>query len=110
MRKSDDASCGAADAKFHTTQWTLVMAAAKGHAEGDKVVAEVCPLDWNPLYSFARRWGYSADDSQNSTPRFSLRCAAGDGRRGKSLTCRAFRISSTHAELKEGAAIRKGCT
>src|SRR5260370_2010942 len=93
MRKSDDASCGAANAKFHTTEWTLVMAAAKGHAEGDKVVAEVCPLDWNPVSSFARRLDYSAGDAQDLTSRFSLRGAAADGRRGKSLTCRALKIS-----------------
>lgn len=83
----DDASCGAADSKFHTGQWALVMAAAKSQAQGGTaVLAELRRLHWNALCSFARRRGYSADDGQDLASSFSLHAARADGRQGKSLT------------------------
>ena len=85
--KPDHASCGAADSKFHTIQWALVMAAAKSQAQGDTaVLAELRRLHWNALCSFARRRGYSADDGQDLALSFFLHAATADGGQGKSLT------------------------
>src|ERR1700692_193973 len=64
---------GAAGAQFHTTRWTLVMVSAQSQAEGGKAaLAELCRLYWYPLYSFARRRGYSTHDAQDLTQGFFL--------------------------------------
>src|SRR6516165_12521569 len=60
-------------AQFHTTLWTLVMISAQSQAEGGKAaLAELCRIYWYPLYSFARRRGYSPHDAQDLTQRFFL--------------------------------------
>jgi RNA polymerase sigma factor (sigma-70 family) len=60
-------------AQFHTTRWTVVMAAAHSQAEGGKAaLAELCELYWYPLYSFARRRDYSPHDAQDLTQGFFL--------------------------------------
>src|SRR5450432_2370156 len=61
----------AGGAQFHTTRWTVVMAAAHSQAEGGKAaLAELCELYWYPLYSFARRRNYSPHDAQDLTQGF----------------------------------------
>jgi RNA polymerase sigma factor (sigma-70 family) len=58
-------------ALFHTTRWTLVMASAQSGAEGgEAALGELCELYWYPLYSFARRSGYSPHDAQDLTQGF----------------------------------------
>lgn len=60
-------------AQFHTTRWTLVMAAAQSQAEGGKAaLAKLCQLYWYPLYSFARRRGCSSHDAQDLTQGFFM--------------------------------------
>ena len=60
-------------AQFHTTLWTLVMVSAQSQAEGGKAaLAELCRIYWYPLYSFARRRGYSPHDAQDLTQGFFL--------------------------------------
>jgi DNA-directed RNA polymerase specialized sigma24 family protein len=66
-------SRGMGGAQFHTTRWTLVMVSAQSQAEGGKAaLAELCRLYWYPLYSFARRRGYSTHDAQDLTQGFFL--------------------------------------
>jgi RNA polymerase sigma factor (sigma-70 family) len=60
-------------AQFHTTRWTVVMAAAQSQAAGGKAaLAELCELYWYPLYSFARRRGSSPHDAQDLTQGFFM--------------------------------------
>jgi RNA polymerase sigma factor (sigma-70 family) len=66
-------SGGAAGAQFHTTRWTLVMVSAQSQAEGGRAaLSELCRIYWYPLYSFARRRGYSPHDAQDLTQGFFL--------------------------------------
>src|ERR1700730_5877191 len=59
--------------QFHTTRWTLVMTSAQSQSEGGKAaLAELCRIYWYPIYSFARRRGYSPDDAQDYTQGFFL--------------------------------------
>jgi RNA polymerase sigma factor (sigma-70 family) len=60
-------------ASFHTTRWTVVMRAAQSQAQGGQsALAELCRIYWYPLYIFARRRGYSPEDSQDLTQDFFL--------------------------------------
>ena len=71
--KPEFESRGGAGAQFHTTLWTLVMVSAQSQAEGGKAaLAELCRIYWYPLYSFARRRGYSPHDAQDLTQGFFL--------------------------------------
>jgi DNA-directed RNA polymerase specialized sigma24 family protein len=59
--------------QFHSTRWTLVMISAQSQVEGGRAaLAELCQLYWHPLYSFARRRGYSPHDAQDVTQGFFL--------------------------------------
>src|SRR6516225_1520479 len=59
--------------QFHTTRWTLVLTSAQNQAEtGKAALAELCGIYWYPIYSFARRRGYSAEDAQDYTQGFFL--------------------------------------
>ena len=71
--KPESDSIGTSGAQFHTTLWTLVMISAQSQAEGGKAaLAELCRIYWYPLYSFARRRGYSPHDAQDLTQGFFL--------------------------------------
>ena len=62
---------------FHTTRWTIVMRAAQSQAQGGQsALAELCRLNWYPLYTFARRRGHSPDDAQDLTQGFFLHLAS----------------------------------
>ena len=72
MKPESDAT-GGDGAQFHTTLWTLVMVSAQSQAEGGMAaLAELCRIYWYPLYSFARRRGYSPHDAQDLTQGFFL--------------------------------------
>src|SRR6201984_43211 len=73
MMKPEFESSGAGGAQFHTTLWTLVMVSAQSQAERENAaLAEFCRIYWYPLYSFARRRGYSPHDAQDLTQGFFL--------------------------------------
>jgi RNA polymerase sigma factor (sigma-70 family) len=59
------------DPQFHTTQWSLIVAAA-GAAGGasQAALAELCGAYWYPIYAFIRRRGHSADDARDLTQAF----------------------------------------
>jgi RNA polymerase sigma-70 factor (ECF subfamily) len=72
MRPEDDLAEGSAG-QFHTTRWTLVLVSAQNEGQAAQVaLAELCQIYWYPLYAFARRRGYSPDDSQDLTQGFFL--------------------------------------
>ena len=59
--------------QFNSTRWTLVMVSAQSQLEGGKAaLAELCRIYWYPLYSFARRRGYSPHDAQDLTQGFFM--------------------------------------
>ncbi len=73
MKKPEPDATGHGGAQFHTTLWTLVMVSAQSQAEGGMAaLAELCRIYWYPLYSFARRRGYSPHDAQDFTQGFFL--------------------------------------
>jgi len=60
--------------RFHTTSWSLVVAAAKLSEESaDAALAKLCQLYWYPIYAFVRRRGYSQEDAKDLTQEFFSR-------------------------------------
>jgi RNA polymerase sigma factor (sigma-70 family) len=59
------------DPQFHTTQWSLIVAAAGQEGETSKAaLADLCQAYWYPLYAFLRRRGNIADDARDLTQGF----------------------------------------
>lgn len=59
--------------RFATTQWSLVLAAARS-GEGDaEALARLCSLYWYPVFAFVRRQGHPADEAQDLTQGFFTR-------------------------------------
>ena len=59
---------------FATTRWSMVLAAGAGPPErADQALAELCAGYWYPLYAYARRRGYDADDACDLTQAFFAR-------------------------------------
>lgn len=58
--------------EFHTTRWSLVLAAQHGGDASSAVqaMAELCRDYWYPLYAFVRRRGHSPHDAQDLTQSF----------------------------------------
>jgi RNA polymerase sigma-70 factor (ECF subfamily) len=57
---------------FHTTHWSVVMA-ARGQEESTaarEALASLCSSYWNPLYSFIRRQGYNPQEAEDLTQGF----------------------------------------
>jgi hypothetical protein len=60
--------------RFRTAQWDLVFKSGDtGSLQHDRALAELCGLEWYPLYTFARYKGFSEDDAQDLTQSFFLR-------------------------------------
>jgi RNA polymerase sigma-70 factor (ECF subfamily) len=61
----------AGDPQFHTTHWSLVVAAAAEEGEQPRAaLEELCQAYWYPLYAFLRRRGHSVEDSRDLTQGF----------------------------------------
>ena len=59
------------DPQFHTTHWSLIVAAAGQEGEASKTaLADLCQAYWYPLYAFLRRRGNSAEDAGDLTQGF----------------------------------------
>ena len=60
--------------RFATTQWSLVLAAAKGGStDAEEALARLCSLYWYPVFAFIRRQGHSADEAQDLAQGFFTR-------------------------------------
>jgi RNA polymerase sigma-70 factor (ECF subfamily) len=59
-------------ARFATTRWTMVLAAAAAgaSASSDEALARLCESYWYPLYAYLRRRGHDADEAQDLTQAF----------------------------------------
>lgn len=63
-----------AAAHFATTRWSLVLnAGQQTTAESAKALETLCSAYWFPLYAYARRRGYAAEDASDLTQEFFLR-------------------------------------
>jgi RNA polymerase sigma factor (sigma-70 family) len=75
--------------EFHTTRWSLVLAAQQGAdaTHMHRAMSTLCQDYWYPLYAFVRRRGHSPHDAQDLTQAFFLSLletpAAADPARGK---------------------------
>jgi RNA polymerase sigma factor (sigma-70 family) len=59
---------------FHTTRWTVVLAARAGdETEMREALASLCGTYWYPLYAFIRRQGSSPDEAEDLTQEFFCR-------------------------------------
>jgi RNA polymerase sigma factor (sigma-70 family) len=68
------------DAAFPTTHWTLVRRVQKG-TEKDAAAAmeEICRKYWYPIYAFARRSGFTAEDAEDLAQMFFQDLLSHDG-------------------------------
>ena len=55
------------DARFHTTQWTLILSAAADDAEAGSALNALCESYWYPVYAFIRRQGHGAPEAEDLT-------------------------------------------
>ena len=56
---------------FHTTSWSVVLAAKDKEATDSRAALNsLCSTYWPPLYSYIRRRGYSEEDSRDLTQQF----------------------------------------
>jgi RNA polymerase sigma-70 factor (ECF subfamily) len=56
---------------FHTTQWSMVVAAGEtGSSESRIALETLCETYWYPLYVYARRRGHDEDDARDLTQGF----------------------------------------
>ena len=101
---------------FATTRWSMVLAAGAGSPErADQALAELCAGYWYPLYAYARRRGYDADDACYLTQAFFARLieqqklTAADPVRGR---FRSFLLTSMKnflaSEWRRQAAVKRG--
>lgn len=60
--------------RFHTTHWSLVVAAGDRKSAGsDRALAKLCGDYWPPLYAFIRHSGHSLHTAQDLTQGFFAR-------------------------------------
>lgn len=84
---------------FATTHWSMVVSAGRQNdtERSREAMQALCQNYWQPLYSYVRRRGYSADDAQDLTQEFfarllqNNRVARADQQKGK---FRAFLLTS----------------
>ena len=65
--------------RFRTTQWSVVLSAAKGGVGSSEALESLCKTYWYPLYAFVRRQGHDADAARDLTQSFFAGLLARDG-------------------------------
>ncbi len=61
-------------AAFHTTHWSVVLAAGHaGSADAAQALEKLCATYWYPLYACVRHQGHSPEDAQDLTQEFLAR-------------------------------------
>jgi RNA polymerase sigma factor (sigma-70 family) len=58
---------------FHTTHWSMVLAARGAATGAPAALAKLCEDYWYPLYAFIRRQGHAPHDAQDLTQEFFAR-------------------------------------
>lgn len=81
------------NAKFHTTRWSVVLAAqGKSSRSAAESLEALCQQYWPPLFAFVRLRGYAEHDAQDLTQEFFARLLekewlmAADQQRGRFRT------------------------
>ena len=70
-------ACTRTAAGFHTTHWTVVLAARRGDDTSARgALASLCATYWYPLYAFIRRRGYESHAAEDLTQEFFTRLLA----------------------------------
>lgn len=65
---------GNPNAVFVTTQWSVVLTAARSDTtRAQEALEKLCRTYWYPLYAYVRRRGHSAEDAQDLTQAFFAR-------------------------------------
>jgi len=90
-------------ARFHTTRWSLVLAAgAQDDSSSAGALASLCEDYWYPIYSYIRRIGHSSEDAADLTQGYFAellekgRLKAADPSRGK---FRSFLLATVKQHL-----------
>ena len=66
-----DSPANSQQARFETTHWSIVLEAGHRSSPGSARALEIlCETYWYPLYAFARRRGWSAEDAEELTQAF----------------------------------------
>src|SRR6185503_529866 len=73
MGTDDTQASGSTSGVFHTTHWSVVLAAQRDAPQADKALETLCRTYWYPIYAFVRRRGVSAEDARDLTQDFFLR-------------------------------------
>jgi RNA polymerase sigma factor (sigma-70 family) len=76
---------------FHTTRWSLIVAAAKPTASSRAALSDLCRIYWYPVYAFVRRRGHDAATSEDLTQSFFARLLERDDLAGLSPERGRFR-------------------
>ena len=62
------------DPRFHTTRWSVVLAARGGTEPASReALSELCQTYWAPLYAFVRRRGHAPEEARDLTQSYFLR-------------------------------------
>jgi RNA polymerase sigma-70 factor (ECF subfamily) len=69
---------GAPAAGFHSTQWSVVLAARSDPASRRAALEQLCRNYWPPVYSYLRRRGHSPADAEDTTQAFFAHLLGGD--------------------------------
>jgi len=58
---------------FHTTHWTVLIAAQQERTSDGEALAKLCSSYWHPVYAFIRRTGASPHEAEDLTQEFFYR-------------------------------------
>ena len=104
----------AGDPQFHTTHWSLVVAAAgQDGTASQAALAELCQAYWYPTYAFIRRRGHSAEDAGDLAQEFFATLlekgylADADPERGRFRAFLLTAVSRFVAKQRDKAAAQK---
>jgi len=79
MQEPDFNTTPAAQGRFATTHWSVVLQARDQESpQAGEALEQLCRAYWYPLYAYVRRKGYSPDDAQDLTQEFFARLLRGN--------------------------------
>jgi RNA polymerase sigma-70 factor (ECF subfamily) len=107
---------GGSGARFLTTHWSQIRAAAGSSAEARAALDALCRASWYPLYAFARRRGHARDEAHDLVQGFfasflarnSLAGVSEEGGRFRGYLLAAFRHHCADERARARAAKRGG--
>ena len=71
---SEHSSLSSASPVFHTTRWSVVVAAqVAGSPDASTALETLCRTYWYPLYAYVRRSGHASHEAQDLTQEFFAR-------------------------------------